>query len=610
MKGAAVAQAPEELILGRYRPIETAGEGGFGTVVAAWDTRIQRRVAVKIMPVDGRALDAGASGPSSLLSADAALDAERVPGLAEARTAALLSDPHIAGVLDFEVQGDSAYLIMEYVDGLTLSQLMSQASPEITPDVVAAVVHDVAQALEVAHANQVLHLDIKPDNVLVNHQGQVKVTDFGLAELSSAAGYAQAEGGTVGYMPLEQMRREPLDERCDEWAFASLVYEMIADENPFVAKNIKQAEQAIRNAELVLPSLCMPGIDARADDAIFRALDPDRDERFETVADFADALQPCLGSITAGRAQLKELVQRVCADDEEEPEAEHPRRFHLAPVPPAEAVVRLWCAASAGILSAACAPAIAALPGAPAWLAPALAAAATILALFIPHVGALGATALLGVALFADGSPLAGSVMLGAAVAWWYFSGRYGIVQAASALGVVVPGLAGASCFAALASGYALRAKYAAVNAAFSFLVALMLAGLSASPWGFWRMGAHGVDVNAALAGLVGRPGTWIALAAWVLAALVFSGSCARRSRVAGAAGALAAGALLACAAVPDWVIGGFQGLPTYEAGFVPALAATGVAVLAAALFVPVRQPLYEDEIAQDLRQPGDGSGA
>ena len=95
-----------------------------------------------------------------------------------------------------------------------------------------------------------------------------------------------------------------------------------------------------------------------------------------------------------------------------------------------------------------------------------------------------------------------------------------------------------------------------------------------------------------------------------MLAALVFSGSCARRSRVAGAAGGLAAGALLVCAVVPDWAVGGFQGLPTYEAGFVPVLAATAVAVLASALFVPARQPLYEDEIAQDLRQLGDGSGA
>jgi hypothetical protein len=608
MKGAAVAQAPEELILGRYRPIETAGEGGFGTVVAAWDTRIQRRVAVKIMPVDGRALDANVESPSSLLADDAALDAASVPGLTEARTAALLSDPHIAGVLDFEVQGDCAYLIMEYVDGLTLAQLMRDASPEITPDVVAAVFHDVAQALEVAHANQVLHLDIKPDNVLINHQGQVKVTDFGLAELSSAAGYAQAEGGTIGYMPIEQMRREPLDERCDEWAFASLTYEMIADENPFVAKDLKRAEGAIRNAELVLPSLCMPGIDSRADDAIFRALDPDRDERFETVADFADALQPCLGSITAGRKQLKTLVQRICADDEEELETEGADRFRFAPVPPAEAVVRLWCAASAGVLAAACTPAIAVLPGSPEWLAPVLAAAATILALFVPHAGALASTALLGVALFANGSPLAGSVMLGAAAVWWYFSGRYGIVQAASAFGVVLLGLAGASCFAALASGYALRAKYAAANAAFAFLVALMLAGLSAAPLGFWRMGAHGIDVNAALLGLLGRPGTWIALVAWVLAALVFAGCCARRSRVASAAGALAAGALLVCAAVPDWVVGGFQGLPTFYPGFVPAVAAAVAAVVAAALYVPARQPLYEDELAQDLYQLGDGA--
>ena len=97
----------------------------------------------------------------------------------------------------------------------------------------AAVFGSVAHALEVAHENQVLHLDIKPDDVLINRQGQVKVTDFGLATLADAGGFGAAGGCTIGYMPLEQMRGVSLDARCDEWALASVTYEMLAGENPF-----------------------------------------------------------------------------------------------------------------------------------------------------------------------------------------------------------------------------------------------------------------------------------------------------------------------------------------------------------------------------------------
>ena len=83
-----------------------------------------------------------------------------------------------------------------------------------------------------------------------------------------------AGGGTIGYMPLEQMRQENLDARCDEWALASVTYEMLAGENPFLAPNLFQAQEAIEDGELVLPSLCWDNLDPAADDPIFYALDP------------------------------------------------------------------------------------------------------------------------------------------------------------------------------------------------------------------------------------------------------------------------------------------------------------------------------------------------
>ena len=154
-------------------------------------------------------------GPEDLDSSDEF--ASDIPGLAEARAIAQFSDANIVTV----------YLIMEYVEGTTLERFLREHDDDLTLDVVAHVFSSIAHALEVAHSHNVLHLDIKPANVLINRQGEVKVTDFGLATLADANGTGRAGGGTIGYMPPEQMRSEALDVRCDEWALASLTYEML-----------------------------------------------------------------------------------------------------------------------------------------------------------------------------------------------------------------------------------------------------------------------------------------------------------------------------------------------------------------------------------------------
>ena len=208
----------------------------------------------------------------------------------------------------------------------------------------------MAHALEVAHAHQVLHLDIKPDNVLVNHQGQVKVTDFGLATLADASGCGTTGGGTIGYMPLEQMRQESLDARSDEWALASLTYEMLTGENPFLAPTLERAEAAIEDAELVLPSLCWGDMDAEVDDVLFFALDPDPDERYDTVAGFAEAMEPFLGDPKRGHQELAELVGHA----EEKAEPAEPPAPHIPLVERVSdrggaVLARLFCAAGAGL---------------------------------------------------------------------------------------------------------------------------------------------------------------------------------------------------------------------------------------------------------------------
>ena len=369
------------LILDRYEPIGTAGSGGFGTVQIAWDPRIQRKVAIKTIKLTEhdafRAALPGAQAVSNLPTSDrwhgaqpwnefladegeelpavpigldvrdeggadevddvdaGAAPAENgqitslahLPGLDEARTAAMLSDPRIVTVYDFEIRGRMAYLIMEYVEGLTLTRLLSDYPDYLTLDMVTAVFDAVAGALTAAHEAGVLHLDIKPDNILINAQGQVKVTDFGLATLADASGAGTTGGGTIGYMPLEQMRREHLDARTDEWSLAAVAYEMLTGDNPFRARNLEEAEEAIENAELILPSLCWENLDEQIDDVVFYALDPDREERYRSVADFSEEMDKFLGNPDSGAEQLALVVADslgIGFDDEEPEEEELP----------------------------------------------------------------------------------------------------------------------------------------------------------------------------------------------------------------------------------------------------------------------------------------------
>ena len=151
----------------------------------------------------------------------------------------------------------------------------------------------------------------------MNGKGQAKVADFGLAALMDATGSGTTGGGTIGYMPLEQMRQEPLDVRTDEWALASLTYEMLTGSNPFFADDLDAAEEAIEEAELVLPSLCWDELDAEADEVMFAALDPDMDERYEDVAAFAAALSPYLGNAKKGKRVLADIVngKKMCIRD-------------------------------------------------------------------------------------------------------------------------------------------------------------------------------------------------------------------------------------------------------------------------------------------------------
>lgn len=630
-----------QLILNRYRPVGETKAGGFGTVRVAWDTRIQRKVAIKCIELDevdaARAALPGANAvrqqpreplpweDDPLFGEDDAADADdgsatsvfdligdeplvhslaHVPGLDEARTAAMLSDASIVAVYDFEVQDSTAYLIMEYVEGMTLTDLLCKHADRLTLDVAAAVFASVSHALEVAHANQVLHLDIKPDNVLINHQGQVKVTDFGLATLADASGYGAAGGGTIGYMPLEQMRQENLDVRCDEWALASLTYEMLAGENPFIAPDLERAETAIEDAELVLPSLCWDELDPAVDDVIFFALDPDRDERYASVADFAEELEPFLGDPKRGVRELSVIVGHA-DDEEEEPEAEKapavprvPLRERVTPLQRTVAAHAVGALGSAAVAFVA----LANLPQTSGFGNPlfwGLLALVTLAGALKPHLGALLAYFSLAAALIAGNAPAAGCVVLAAAAAWWYFTGRLGDVDANATLVPPLAGAFGCNQLTPLVAGFCLPPARALGALAFSLLVSVVLAAFgSRSLLGWdalanWQFSA-GLDVQAGIGGLLTQPALWCIVISWVAATGVLSAFRLRPTRAFAVLGTLAAGALLlAGVALAAWVASGqmtwMPSLNNLVFTIVPI-----VAMLLMCVLVP--EPYYDDE--------------
>lgn len=563
----AVSNANEDLLLDRYVVLDEAGSGAFGSVVLAWDTRIQRRVAIKCMPLEDN--ESLPSQGASILVDERPFDTSRVAGLDEARTAAMLSDASIVSVYDFEVSNNMAYLILEYVDGMALADLLAQYPDEINADIVAYVFKTVAHALTVAHKHHVLHLDIKPENVLIDRQGQVKVTDFGLARLATESGYGIATGGTIGYMPPEQMTGQELDERCDQWALASLTYEMISGGNPFVVDKLRDAEDAIYDAELVIPSLCMDGLDADIDDILFCALDPDPQERYDSVKDFAEQLQPCLGSTRKGKNALKRLVGTPeieddldgttegfeydedhdgFIDDTREPFYSEP--WYMSPRMRSFGL-RTWAVAAVIILIVL---GVNALIGVGAWLNQPIVwgvlLACVVVTAVLPHAGALIAGEGFGVVMCACGAPLPGIVLMAATVPWWFYCARFSVEGTDVGLASVIFGAVGLGPLTPFVAGFLLPVRDAIISTLYAALVAVLFAGLGSGSLLNWNMLAYiGTSVGSGfidtLLQVITQPSTWITILAWVLASVVVSLLCGTGKKVWGVLGMLAAGALL-----------------------------------------------------------------
>ncbi len=573
-------QAEQPMLLGRYRVVETRGTGGFGAVRVCWDSRLDRKVAIKCMPL----------GPAAGMSASTLAEA-----LDEARITSRLSDANVVTVYDFAVQGNVAYLIMEYVDGLTLAELLGRVEGgTLTYDECAYLLSCLAKALDYAHANDVLHLDIKPSNVFIDSKGNVKLGDFGMASLASAAGWEGARGGTVGYMPPEQLNGELVDERTDVFALAVVCYQALVGTTPFAGKDaeasLKKIQKGARPLAKVEPELAGP-----VSEQIAEALSADAGQRPSTAGELAAAVLPYLGDEDEGKKSVASLMaQATGAPDPYEKDwevAANPPLTERFPWLPA-AFERGLSALACGLVGARCIPSVVAMLGVDAsplaCAALSFAAPAALGALSAQAGGVVAGVALAG-ALFSAGvySPaFLVALLVVAALVGWLLTTSYKaqLSHAALFMASALGSAAGSSALAGASMGVGAAAVTAALGAALS-----LIANAAAS-------NASAAEFVSACVALVTSGGTWVRLAGCALAAAV----CALLSKNHGTGANIAGQTLCAAILIASWLVaarvenGGLWGVPNVG-DIAVALGCSLLMSISVAAFGPIPNT-WEDE--------------
>ncbi len=515
---AGATQATDEILLGRYRVLARRGTGGFGSVCTCWDTTLQRRVAIKRIPL----VAADGDGIQASTMDDA---------LGEARTACLLNDPNIVTVHDFQMDGTYAYLVMEYIDGLNLAELLSRVEDGVlTHEECCHVLTSCAHALTYAHQHGVLHLDVKPTNIMINREGTVKLTDFGMATLASATGYAGARGGTVGYMPPEQIEGMLVDERADVFSLAVVVWQALTGSDPFAADSAAASLEAIYRGPRKTLTEIDPELDFYAEDALLRALAPGASGRTPSAEELACELAPSLGDASAGAASLRELL-----DQSKDDEAEKDLSWEDKHIPLRVKLPWLWPAVERtlpALLTLACV--LAAAPSIPAaQTAPMLLVAVGVYAATAvwPPVGSLLAVLSASVALAcAHPTNLAFPLAAGIAVAgclWWAYIGRRDRLATAALL---LPCCLGRPVAGAQMAGFALDPLEAAATGAAGALLGLVFRAGAACDFA-------ATPVANQLATTLTQPATWVLVAGSAAAALASCLVAMRGSVRAGIAG-------------------------------------------------------------------------
>ena len=265
--------------LGRYQIISVLGQGAMGVVYKATDPLIDRVVAIKTINL-GLALDEKEEYEARFYQ--------------EAKAAGRLSHPNIVTIFDVGKNGDVAYIAMEFLRGRELREILNEM-PILPLVQVLDIVAQVASGLAYAHEHGIVHRDVKPSNIMVLREGQIKITDFGIARMESSSVHTQTGMvlGSPKYMSPEQVVGKPIDQRSDNFSLGVMLYEMLTGRAPFAGENINAIMYQTLNAIPASPSSLNLEVPEMLNFIVAKAIAKDVDDRYQSALDFATDLRAC-----------------------------------------------------------------------------------------------------------------------------------------------------------------------------------------------------------------------------------------------------------------------------------------------------------------------------
>ena len=273
--------------ISHYEITEKLGEGGMGVVYKAQDTKLERAVALKF------------------LAAHALADPEyKARFVREAKAAARLDHQNVCPVYEIDEVDGQTFIAMAFLEGQTLKNKITERPLKL--DVVLDVAVQTAQGLQVAHGKEIVHRDIKPANLMLTAEGQVKIMDFGLAQLAEQSRLTKTAMilGTPAYMSPEQARREPTDRRTDIWSLGVVIYEMVTGRLPFEGEREDAVAYSVVHQDPEAITALRVGVPVDLDRIVSKAMAKDRDERYQHVDEMIVDLRALRRKIESGTSAV------------------------------------------------------------------------------------------------------------------------------------------------------------------------------------------------------------------------------------------------------------------------------------------------------------------